>query len=129
MPWLFFIISLARDIGKYCVAGNNTFGADQKVNVPQWWWYVEILSICKPLYLSEDHICWGSDTRWILHPWNKPNIEICNNNWYKFCCGAYFCVNKLLIFKWKKLILTQIYRSLSEMIIKNKKQPKFALTL
>lgn len=27
------------------------------------------------------------------------------------------------------LILTQIYRSLSEMIIKNKKQPKFALTL
>ena len=60
---IFFIISLARDIGKYCVAGNNTFAADQKVNVQQWWWNVEILSICKPPYLSEDHICWGSDTR------------------------------------------------------------------
>ena len=60
---IFFIISLARDIGKYCVAGNNTFGADQKVNVQQWWWYIEILSICKTPYLSEGHICWGSDTR------------------------------------------------------------------
>lgn len=35
MTYFFFIISLARDIGKYCAAGNNTFGADQKVNVQQ----------------------------------------------------------------------------------------------
>ena len=54
---IFFIISLARDIGKYCVAGNNTFGADQKVNVPQWWWLkfwvsANLLILVKIIYVE-----------------------------------------------------------------------------